>query len=204
MAAIGRVRQGEFAVALITAFVVVVVGVEQGIILAMALSIVEHIYHSYRPYDTLLAVTPDGTPGPAPLADRAEAMPGLMVYRFGASLYYANGTRFTEEVMDLVEGAEPPLRWLAVSASSVGDIDFSGADTIRQVKEELARTGVTFAICDLSPKVRAQLDAYGLTELIGTDRIFTTTTDLLVAYRASARTDAGGTPPAADPAPAGG
>jgi len=204
MAAIGRVRQGEFAVALVTAFVVVVVGVEQGIILAMALSIVEHIYHSYRPYDTLLAVTPGGTPGPVPLADRAEALPGLVVYRFGASLYYANGTRFTEEVMDLVEGADPPLRWLAVSASSVGDIDFSGADTIRQVKEELARTGVTFAICDLSPKVRAQLDAYGLTELIGTDRIFATTTDLLAAYRAAAEAGAGGTPPAADPATAGG
>ncbi len=76
MAAIGRVRQGEFAVAAVTAAVVVVVGVEQGIILAMALSIVEHIYHSYRPYDTLLAMTPDGTPGPAPLADRAEALPG--------------------------------------------------------------------------------------------------------------------------------
>jgi MFS superfamily sulfate permease-like transporter len=139
-----------------------------------------------------------------PLADRAEALPGLVVYRFGASLYYANGTRFTEEVMDLVEGAEPPPRWLAVSASSIGDIDFSGADTVRQVKEELARTGITFAICDLNPKARAQLDAYGLTELIGTDRIFATTTDLLVAYRAAAEAGAGGTPPAADPATAGG
>jgi high affinity sulfate transporter 1 len=202
MAAIGRVRQGEFAVALVTAAVVVVVGVEQGIILAIGLSIVEHIYHSYRPYDTLLAVTSDGTPGPVPLADRAEALPGLVVYRFGASLYYANGTRFTEEVMDLVEGAAPPLRWLAVSGSSIGDIDFSGADTIRQVKEELARTGVTFAICDLNPKVREQLDAYGLTELIGTDRIFATTADLLAAYRASADTGAVEAPSAADPAPA--
>ena len=204
MAAIGRVRQGEFAVALVTAAVVVVVGVEQGIILAMALSIVEHIYHSYRPYDTLLAVTPDGTPGPTPLADRAEALPGLVVYRFGASLYYANGTRFTEEVMDLVEGAAPPLRWLAVSASSIGDIDFSGADTIRQVKEELARTGVTFAICDLNPKVREQLDAYGLTGLIGADRIFATTADLLAAYRAAGDVAAGAgeAPPATGPSPA--
>ena len=202
MAEIGRVRQGELAVALVTAAVVVVVGVEQGIILAIGLSIIEHIYHSYRPYDTLLAMTPDGTPGPTPLADRAEALPGLVVYRFGASLYYANGTRFTEELMDLAEGADPPLRWLAVSASSIGDIDFSGADTIRQVKEELARTGVTFAICDLNPKVRDQLDAYGLTELIGTDRIFATAADLLAAYRAAGDVAAPESPPAADPAPA--
>jgi len=202
MAEIGRVRQGELAVSLVTAAVVVVVGVEQGIILAIGLSIIEHIFHSYRPYDTLLAMTPDGTPGPVPLADRAEALPGLVVYRFGASLYYANGTRFTEELMDLAEGADPPLRWLAVSASSIGDVDFSGADTIRQVKEELARTGITFAICDLNPKVRGQLDAYGLTELIGIDRIFATATDLIAAYRASADAASPESPPAADPAPA--
>ena len=202
MAAIARVRQGEFAVALATAATVVVVGVEQGIILAMVLSIVEHIYHSYRPYDTLLAVMPDGTPGPAPLAERAEAAPGLVIYRFGASLYYANGSRFTEEIMDVVEGADPPLRWLGVSGSAIGDVDYSGADTIRQVKEELARTGITFAICDLNPKVRGQLDAYGLTETIGTDRIFATAVDMVRAYGASAgRAPAGGTP-AAGAAPA--
>ena len=126
MAAIARVRQGEFAVALVTAVTVVVVGVEQAIILAMALSIVEHIYHSYRPYDTLLALTPDGTPGPVALAARAEAVPGLVIYRFGASLYYANARRFTEEIVDVVEGADPPVRWLCVSGSAIGDVDYSG------------------------------------------------------------------------------
>jgi MFS superfamily sulfate permease-like transporter len=84
----------------------------------------------------------------------------------------------------------------------MGDVDYSGADTIRQVKEELARSSVTFAICDLSPKVRGQLDAYGLTELIGTDRIFATATDVIAAYRASADAAAPASPPAADPAPA--
>jgi sulfate permease, SulP family len=202
MAAIGRVRQGEFAVAAVTAAVVVVVGVEQGIILAMVLSVVEHIYHSYRPYDTLLALTPDGTFGPAPLDDRAEALPGLVIYRFGSGLYYANGTRFTEEIVELVEAADPPLRWLTVSGSAMGDVDYSGADTIRQVKQELARTGVTFAICDLNPKVRGQLDAYGLTELIGTDRIFATATDVMSAYRASADAGPVEAQPAADSAPA--
>jgi SulP family sulfate permease len=202
MAAIGRVRQGELAVAVVTAAVVVVVGVEQGIILAIGLSIIEHIYHSYRPYDTLLAMTPDGTPGPVPLEDRAEALPGLVIYRFGSGLYYANGTRFTEEIMDLVETADPPLRWLTVSGSAMGDIDYSGADTIRQVKEELARTGVTFAICDLNPKVRGQLDAYGLTELIGTDRIFATATGVMAAYRAFADARPSAAQPAADSTPA--
>jgi MFS superfamily sulfate permease-like transporter len=202
MAAIARVRPGEFAVAFITAVTVVVVGVEQGIILAMALSIIEHIYHSYRPYDALVGRSPGGEVTLTPLTDRTELDPGLVVYRFGASLYYANGSRFSEEIMDLVEGADPPLRWLAVAGTSVGDIDYSGADTIRQVKEELARAGVTFAICDLSPKVRGQLDAYGLTGRIGADRVFATVTDLVAAYRATPATDPAGAAPAAGTSPA--
>jgi high affinity sulfate transporter 1 len=202
MAAIARVRPGEFAVAFITAVTVVVVGVEQGIILAMALSIIEHIYHSYRPYDTLVGRSPDGEVALTPLADRTELEPGLVLYRFGASLYYANGSRFSEEIMDLVEGADPPIRWLAVAGSSIGDIDYSGADTVRQVKEELARTGITFAICDLSPKVRGQLDAYGLTGTIGADRVFATVRELAAAYRATPATNPAGVASAAGTSPA--
>jgi SulP family sulfate permease len=202
MAEIARLRPGEFAVALATAATVVVVGVEEGIGLAMTLSIIEHINHSYRPYDTLLATRPDGGQALVPLADRAEALPGLVVYRFGAGLYYANASRFTEEIMAIVGGADPPLRWLAVSASAVGDVDYSGADTIRQVQEELARVHVDFALSDLSPKVRSQLDAYGLTQKIGVDRIFPTAHDLLAAYRAaeSATGPRPGTDPGAAPA----
>jgi MFS superfamily sulfate permease-like transporter len=182
MASIARLRHGEFAVALVTAVTVVLIGVEQGIVLAMALSIVEHIYHSYRPYDTLLSMTADGMPGLAPLADRTQAAPGLAIYRFGSGLYYANESRFSAEIRDVVEGADPPLRWLGVSGASIGDIDYSGADTLRQVRAELTRTGVTFAMCDLNPKVRDQVDAYGLTALIGADRIFETSHALLLAY----------------------
>ena len=190
MAAIARLRPGEFAVALVTAVTVVLIGVEQGIVLAMALSIVEHIYHSYRPYDTLLSMTADGMPGLAPLASGTQAAPGLAIYRFGSGLYYANGSRFAAEIRDVMEGADPPLRWLGVSGASIGDIDYSGADTLRQVQTELARTGVTFAMCDLNPRVRTQVDAYGLTAMIGADRVFETSHALLLAY-----TEATGTRP---------
>ena len=198
MADIGRLRPGEFAVAAITAGVVVVVGVEQGIILAMALSIIEHISHSYRPYDALVFQGADGAPRLAPLTDRTEAASGLLIYRFGATLYYANASRFTEEIMELVEGADPPLRWLGISGASIGDVDYSGADTIRQVHEELGRMGVTIALSDISPRVRSQLDAYGSTGLIGADRIYPTIGDLIRAYRSAS------SPPGADSTPTGG
>ena len=141
MADIARLRPGEFVVALITAAVVVVVGVEQGIILAMALSVIEHIDHSYHPYDALLARTPKGHLAVAPLEQRTQAAPGLAIYRFGAGLYYANASRFTEEILELAEGADPPLRWLAVSGAAIGDIDFSGADTAPAPEGRAGTTG---------------------------------------------------------------
>ena len=98
MDAIRRLRPGEFAVAAITATVVVVVGVEQGIILAIVLSLVEHLYHSYRPFDTLVTVSPEGRTTFAAVSEGTQAAAGLAVYAFGANLYYANATRFTEEI----------------------------------------------------------------------------------------------------------
>ena len=132
-AAIARLRPGEFVVAVITAAVVVVVGVEQGIILAMVLSIVEHIDHTYHPRDRLLSITEDGRIATTPIATGTQAAPGLAIYRFGAGIYYANASRFTEEILELVEDASPSLRWLAVSMASVSDIDYSGSDTVARL-----------------------------------------------------------------------
>ena len=106
-----------------------------------------------------------------------------MVYRFGASLYYANAARFTAEVLDLVEGADPPLTWFVIDCGAIGDVDYSGSDAIRQVLEELGRKDVSLALSDVNPKVRGQLDAYGLTAKIGAERIFDTFQDLLEAAR---------------------
>jgi len=193
MARILKLRPGEFAVAFITAATVVVVGVEQGIILAMGLSVLEHIYHSYRPFDRLIIVTPDGAPAFSALASGAQAAPGLLVYRFGASLYYANATRFTEETMALVEDADPPLRWLCVVASTISDIDYSGSDTLRAVHEELAAKGVTLVVAEADDKVRGLLDAYGLTERIGAGNVYDTVPAMLTAYRQLGPADDGST-----------
>ena len=183
MSDILRVRPGEFAVAAVTAFTVVVVGIEQGIILAIALSIVEHVYHSYKPSDHVLGVGPDGAPRQEPVESGTQIAPGLAVYRFGASLYYANTARFTEEIVTLVENADPALRWLAISASVIGDIDYQGSQTVRAIKEELDRMGVTLVLCDIEPRVHQELDAYGLTAVIGEDHLFDGVPEVLAAYR---------------------
>jgi MFS superfamily sulfate permease-like transporter len=185
MSDILRVRRDEFAVAALTAAVVVGIGVEQGIILAIVASIIIHIEHSYHPFDRLLSLNDAGQPVFTPIESGTQALPGLVIYRFGASLYYANATRFTAEALDLADSADPALKWFCLSASAMGDVDYSGADAIRAVNEELESKGVTFVIADLDPVVGHLLDAYGLTDKIGAANIFPTTLDAVEAYRAA-------------------
>lgn len=195
MADIYRLRRFEFAVAFVTAVVTCFVGVEQGIVLALVMSVIEHIYHSYKPHDVLLAPSADGVMRPTPLEAGGQAEPGLIVYRFGASLYYANTNLLMEEVLRLVEDAKPPVRWFCLDGAVIGDIDYSGAYGIQQLRAELEAKGVTMVVVAVSDVVRAQLDAYGLTEKIGADRIFDGPRDLLTAYAAATGSAAPPPPP---------
>ncbi len=123
-------RPAEFWVALITALVVIFVGVEQGILLAIVLSILFHTRHGYKPKNELLEVDPAGRPHLAPVSSHAQAIPGLIIYRFHHSMYYANSEHFSEEVLELVNTAQPPVSWFCIDATSVDDIDFSAAATL--------------------------------------------------------------------------
>lgn len=190
MRGIAAVRSGEFVVAAITAATVVVVGIEQAILLAIALSIIEHITHSYRPFDRLLTTKPTGDYGFDSLDSRTEALPGLLVYRFGASLYYANGAQFTAEIADLTDPTKPPVRWMILESSAIADIDYSGAETLASVLDTLKGRGVTLVLTDVDPHVRKLLDAYKLTEKIGTANFYPVLRDAIEAYRQRVPDDA--------------
>ena len=114
---------GEFYLAVFTAAAVVAIGVEQGILMAIALSLLRHVRHSYRPHTMVLAPNATGRWAPAPATPGSETEPGLIVYRFGADLFYANDNRFADEVRALVERAPTPVRWFIVDAGAITDID---------------------------------------------------------------------------------
>jgi sulfate permease, SulP family len=190
MASIYRLRQGEFVVALITAATVVVIGVEQGIILAIILSLIVVLKHVYTPHNRTIAVAPDGTRTLGPVDPPAHASPGLVIYAFGAELFYANATRFTEEILGILETSEPPVRWLLLDAAAIGDLDYSGADSVRQIVGELERQNARLVVCSLDPAIKKLLDDYGLTEEIGEGYIFPTLHHALEAYSAADATPA--------------
>src|SRR4030095_255690 len=139
---IRRESRGEFYLAVGTPAVVVARGVEEGILLAIVLSLLRHVRHSYRPHTMVLAPDAAGRWMPGPAIPGAETDPGLIIYRFGADLFYANDHRFTDEVRSLVEHAPTPVRWFIVDADAITDLDYSAPRSIRELLADLARPHV--------------------------------------------------------------
>jgi len=181
---IRRESPGEFYLATITAAVVVAVGVEQGILLAMALSLFRHVRHSYRPHTMVWAPDAEGHWLPAPTTPGAVTEPGLVIYRFGADLFYANDHRFTDEVRMLVEHAPTPVRWFIVDAGAITDMDYSAARSLRDLLDDLVRQKVGMIFARVSPYLKSDMDRHGITAAIGEARIFPTLHEAIAAARA--------------------
>ena len=180
-------RRSEFWVALITAATVFFVGVEQGIILAMVLSLLDHVRRGYRPKNSLLTLNESGERSVAPIASHTQLLPGLIVYRFTHSMYYANAELFSSEVQELADTASPRLIWFCLDLDAVYDIDFSAAATIRAVHDMLKQRSVTLVFAQVADNVGFQLDRYGITDLIGIDNIFMRVSGVEIAFKMRAK-----------------
>jgi high affinity sulfate transporter 1 len=179
--AIRQESPGEFALAVTTAGTVVLAGVEQGILLAMVLSLLRIIHHSYRPHTAVLVQDIHGEWRFTPVAPAAVTEPGVVIYRFGAPLFYANANRFSEEVRGLVRHAPTPLRWVVVDGGPITNVDYTAARGVHQLQEDLTRIGVRLAFAHVGSDLRADLDRHHLTEAIGPAQLFDTLREALAA-----------------------
>jgi high affinity sulfate transporter 1 len=180
-------RRDEFWIAALTAAVVVVVGVEQGIILAIVLSILLHVRRHYLPRDAVIGWDAHGALTEAKPGPGVQSEPGLVVYRFGVGLFYANASRFADEVTELVSG-DPPPHWFVLLAEAIDDIDYTGGKTLLELADQLAQRQVVFAIAGAGPAVRSELDHFGVTERIGARHVFASLNDARAAFHADAMT----------------
>jgi high affinity sulfate transporter 1 len=183
--AIRRESPGEFALAVTTTMVVVFVGVEPGIFLAMSLSLFRIVHHSYRPHTAVLEQTRDGIWQLQPVAPGAITEPGLVIYRFGAPLFYANANHFSEEVRMLATSAPSRLRWLIVDAGAITNVDFTAARVLREVQKDLFAQGTGLVFAHVQSDLKPDLDRHHLTEAIGLSHIFGSLHEALAAFRSS-------------------
>jgi MFS superfamily sulfate permease-like transporter len=186
MRGIRRESPGEFYLAIGTAAAVVVIGVEQGLLLAITLSLFRHVHHSYSPHTMMLAPNATGRWVSVPATPGKETEPGLIVYRFDSDLFYANANRFAVEVRALVDGAPTPIRWFIVDAGAITDIDYSAGQAIRDLLDDLTRQGIAVVFARVSPYLRSDMDRHRITAAIGETRIFTTLHEAVAAVRGGA------------------
>jgi sulfate permease, SulP family len=186
MAALRDIRRespGEFYLAIVTAAAVVAIGVEQGILLAIALSLFRHVRHSYNPHTIMLMPNATGRWVPMPAEPGKQTEPGLIVYRFNSDLFYANAGRFADEVRLLVKRAPTPVRWFIIDAGPITDIDYSAAQSVRDLLEELSRQGVGVILARVSPYLRSDVDRHRIATAIGETRIFATLHEAIATVR---------------------
>ena len=182
MRRIYAVRRTEFLVAALTALTVVLLGVETGIAVAVVASIIDHLRHSYDPHNAVLVKSPAGHWRSAPVAAGARTVAGLVVYRFGSGLYFANAVRFADDIA-LLTRSGPPLTWFCLDGAAIGDVDYSAAAVLARVQTRLRAAGVRMVLANINESVAAQLERYGLTAALGPGASFDTAGEVLEAYR---------------------
>jgi len=140
------------------------------------------VHHSYHPHTAVLKQGEKGLWQLNPVVPGAVTEPGLVIYRFGAVLFYANAGRFSEEVRLLVGPAPSSLRWLVIDAGAITHVDYTAARVVQELHEDLAQRGVEMVFAHVQSDLKPDLDRHHLTEVIGADRLFETLHEALDSY----------------------
>ncbi|MER6468649.1 SulP family inorganic anion transporter [Streptomyces collinus] len=193
-----RQRRVEFLLSVAAFLGVAFLGVLTGIAIAVGLSVLNVFRRAWWPYNTVLGRVP-GLEGFHDVRSypHAELLPGLVIYRFDAPLFFANARAFRDEVRRLAATDPPPL-WILVAAEPMTDVDTTAADLLADLDETLNAAGVHLAFAELKDPVRRKIDRYGLTRTIDPNHFFPTVESAVAAYRLLTGTH--WTPPAQGPA----
>jgi MFS superfamily sulfate permease-like transporter len=188
-------RRSEALLAVATLVSVVALGVLTGVLVAVGFSIADLLRRVARPHDGILGFVP-GTAGMHDIDDYPEArlVPGLVVYRYDSPLFFANAEDFRTRALAAVGAAPAPVEWFVLNAESNVEVDLTALDAMEELRAELTRRGVVFAMARVKQDLRVPLQAAGLVDRVGADRIYPTLPTAVQAYVAW-YTDRHGRPP---------
>jgi MFS superfamily sulfate permease-like transporter len=179
-----RIRPTEFLLSVAAFLGVVLLGVLPGIALAVALSIGNVFRRAWWPYQTTLGRVP-GVRGYHDVRSypEAAALPGCVIFRFDAPLFFANARTFREQVRAMAK-AEPRPAWIIVAAEHITDVDTTAADMLRDLDEDLNADGTHLVFAEMKDPVREKMDRYELTRAIDPAHFFPTIHAAVDAFRA--------------------
>ncbi|MER8097040.1 SulP family inorganic anion transporter [Streptomyces goshikiensis] len=181
-------RRRELLLALGCLLGVLTLGILRGVLVAVALSVVELLARAARPHDAVEGMVP-GLAGMHDVDDypAARTVPGLVIYRYDSPLFFANAENFRRRALAAVDEQSPPTRWFVLNTEANVEVDITALDAVEAPRQELADRDIVLALARVKQELREDLDAYGLTASVGADRIYPTLPTALEAYRAWSR-----------------
>ena len=185
---LARVDRRELGLALITAAIVVAVGMIAGVLVTIVLSLFLAAIRAAQPRRTFLVRVPgtDSFRGVDNVAD-GTAVPGLVVYRFDGPLFFANAQLLADDIQAAIAvGAAPePVRWVVIDAESIGDVDSTGAGVLGDLTDALRERGITLALARLKSAVSEYLARAGVMEKVGAEHVYLEVDDAVAAFGTS-------------------
>ncbi|MGA1676994.1 MAG: SulP family inorganic anion transporter, partial [Pseudomonadales bacterium] len=185
VARIGRLEPVEFALSVVCSLGVVVFGVLEGIGIAIGVAVLAFLWQSWRPHWAELGRV-DDVSGYHDVSRHPEAIrvPGLVLFRWDAPLFFANAELFAEQVVSLIDAARHPVRTFVVAAEPVTHVDLTAADMLEDLRERLAARGIELAFAEMKGPVKDHLRRLGVFDRFGAERFHVTVAQAVGAYLA--------------------
>ncbi len=176
-------RRGEFVIAASALAGVLVTGILYGVLIAIAVSVADLLLRVARPHDAIQGLVP-GLAGMHDLDDYPEArtIPGLVVYRYDAPLFFANAQDFRRRALAAAE-CDGRARWFVLNVEANVEVDFTALEAVDALRDDLTQGGTVFALARVKQDLLVRLEAFGLAQKIGQDLLFPTLPTAVEAYR---------------------
>jgi len=190
-----KLSRMEFLLSVVCFLGVALLGVIQGIFIAIALALLDFIWSAWRPYDAVLGHV-DGLRSYHDISRHPEArrIPGLVLFRWDAPLFFANAETFHDHVLLAVANAPTPTKWVVVAAEPVTDVDITAADALLSLDEALHQAGMELCFAEMKDPVKDRLKRYGLFTRLGTENFFPTIEQAVARYLELHQVDWQGSP----------
>jgi high affinity sulfate transporter 1 len=178
-----RIQRWEFWLSIICTIGVAVLGAIEGIGLAILIAVIEFLWDGWRPYSAVLGRA-QGVKGfhDTQRYPEARLIPGLVLFRWDASLFFANAELFHDRVFDALAASPTPVRWLVIAAEPITSVDVTSADMLAELDETLRRAGIKLCVAEMKDPVKDKLKRFGLYTLLGEAAFFPTIDDAVGKY----------------------
>lgn len=178
-----RIQEWEFWLSMVCFAGVAVLGAIPGIALAVVIAVVEFLWDAWRPHSAVLGRA-EGIKGYHDIKRYPDArlIPGLVLFRWDAPLFFANAELFQERILEAAATSPTPVRWLVVAAEPVTSIDITAADVVAELDHTLRRAGIELCFAELKDPVKDKLKRFGLFTQLGEDGFFPTIGSAVSTY----------------------